>query len=240
MNPGVAEVLGPHVANPPDPAGGTVFVPTAVCPTCHHLALPTMATQECPACKEATMFLHEWPMSMFEDRLIGRFEQEVRRRARAAYIDAERDDPAEGQRMRDAYSAAFTSGAYNYNDEGANPNNFVRLARTQSWGIFYIVLLCLQRCDPKVTSEVAKAIWNANPRDTLQAYFHCLGIHPEAVVPNGQSPLAQSVFGSGEESKRQPTSRPASNSSAPADTPSYAASETKNPTTPPPTEKTFD
>lgn len=190
MNPGRTEVLGEHVTNPPNPSAGGTTIATGWCPQCRKPATIPSISKPCPRC--ATLVdIREWPVSAVEDRITAQFEQEVRRKARAAYIDIQRTDPVEAAEMRSLYMTEFAAGAYNWDDTSANMHNHVRISRQKTWGAFYMMYLLLRRCDPSMTEQLAIDIWLANPDDALATYLWTLGLTPG----NEPSPVKRAPSG---------------------------------------------
>jgi len=198
-NPGRSEILGEYAANPPNNSegfGGTT-IGTAWCPRCKRIRWKQnpdggavsygLAGEPCEGCNNP-LKAREWKVSALEDRITAQFEKEVRRKARSAYLEIEQSDPAEASAMRAQYMADFSAGAYNWDDDGANVINHVRLARGKTWGALYLVYLLLRRCDASVTEETARDAWIANSKDSLAAYLWALGIVGNSKAPAQQQP----------------------------------------------------
>lgn len=183
MNPGRTEVLGEHATNPPTPAIGGITIETGWCQRCAKPTSLAMTNGDCPACGSA-MTIRSWPVSGLEDRITAQFEKEVRRRARMAYIDLQQTDVAESQQLRSLYMDEFTAGAYNWDDQGANPNNHVLSARMKTWGALYLLYLLLKRCDQSMTEERARDIWLANIDDSMAVYLWALGLSGNSKLPS--------------------------------------------------------
>ena len=184
MNPGRSEILGEHAANPERSSqgfGGS-SIHTALCGKCGAIKPYAMVGKKCDDCGNK-LASREWLCSALEDRLTAQFEDEVRRRARLAYLDISRTDPKESVEMRSQYMNDFAAGAYNWDDDGANPTNHVRVARAKTWGALYLIFLLMRRCDDSVTEQQAKAVWLANPEDALRTYFWALGVVGNSPTP---------------------------------------------------------
>lgn len=185
MKPGVTEVLGMHVKNPPTSGHGGMTIATGWCEKCQRVI--AINKESCDCGQRAV--IREWPVSPLEDRIKGQFETEVRRRARMAYTTLQREDPVESAELRSQYSVDFTDGKYNWEDY-LNEKNYIREARMKSWGAIYLMYLMLHRCDPKVTEERALEIWLANHTDSLAAYSWALGL-----VGNSPTPAVSGAAG---------------------------------------------
>ncbi len=195
MNPGRNETLMHHAANPDTPSGGTTIA-TGWCMKCQRVAMVKMVGQDCPVCKER-LESREWPASAAEYRITAQFEEEIRRRARAAYQDTERSDPVEAAAMRREYSKDFSAGSYNWEDRRDGSTNHVREALGKPWGAMYLMFLLLRRAAPKnqdgtstMTEELARSIWDANFDDAMLAFMWALGI-----VGNPKAPATDSGVG---------------------------------------------
>lgn len=192
MNPGRTEVLGEHATNPPNPSAGGTTIATGWCDKCRKPIVNELVGAACQRC-DSLIASREWSVSAVEDRITAQFEQEVRRKARAAYIDIVRSDAEESAEMRSLYMTEFASGAYNWNDAGANVHNHVRTARKKTWGAFFMLYLLLKRCDPSMTEQLAIDIWLANPNDALSTYLWTLGIPSGNVQSPAQPPPSGAV-----------------------------------------------
>lgn len=183
MIPGRSDILGEYAVNPPVPASGFggQTIATGWCSKCR-VVRPVGEELDCPTCGCQTK-VREWRCSALEDALTAQFEDEVRRRARRAYVDIQRSDPEGAADLRSAYTSDFSAGAYNWDDEGANATNHVRTARTKTWGALYLLFLLMRRCDPSVTEKQAREVWLASPDDAMRVYLWALG-----VVGNRQAP----------------------------------------------------
>lgn len=202
MNPGRSDVLGEHAANPPTGSSGFGggAIATAFCPTCRWIAPIIDVNKNCTRARKETvgclgrMVLKEWKCSALEDRITAQFEQEVRRRARAAYLDVlsspDPQDQLEGQRMADKYTDDFAAGAYNWDDDDANITNHCKAARMKTWGTLLLTWLCMRRVDDKVTEAQAKEVFLANPTEAMRTYLWILG-----VAKNDQPPFLMTGSG---------------------------------------------
>lgn len=209
MNPGRSDILGEHAANPPTNGsgfgGGTI--PTSVCSACGWIAPVTEVNKNCARARRETvgclghMIIKEWKCSSLEDRITAQFEDEVRRRARMAYLNVLTSsnplDQLEGQRMAAAYTDEFAAGAYNWDDDELSPVNHVKAAKSKVWGTIYLLWLCMRRVDETVTEAQAKAILFANTAEAMRTYLWILGVakNEQPPFPTAANGASRSVSG---------------------------------------------
>ena len=144
----------------------------------------------------------EWPVSQLEDRIIGQFEDEVRRRRIKTYQATRRVDAAEAERMENQFQADMDANAYNWEDLGANQVNHVKAALKRTWGAAFIVYLLLHRCDESVDERTALDIWNANPVDAMRTWLWASGL---SLDPNVLSSVLAEATGVEVKPEQQPT-----------------------------------
>ena len=198
MNPGRAELLAGYLANPPGKLERTGrSIATMWCPKCKVVRAINETTCTCLSPLER----REWPVSQLEDRIIGQFEDEVRRRAVRTYQAMRRVDAAEAERMETRFLEDMNADAYNWEDQGANQVNHVKAALKRTWGAIYIVYLLLHRCDGSIDEKLAAQVWNANMVDGMRTWLWAAGL--QLADPNALAPLL--VEASGEKSDQVPT-----------------------------------
>jgi hypothetical protein len=142
-NIGWTEALGAHAGNPPEPrtSGDTIYA-----------------------------LGREWTISPLENRICAQFEQMVRKRAKLAIQEAERDDgPEEANAMRSAYAADLGGGHYNWD------GRYCRSARGDWPGLRYLIFLLLRRCHPDVTEDQVGRMLKEDARGCGLALAWALG-----------------------------------------------------------------
>lgn len=128
----------------------------------------------------------EWTVSPAEARLIAQFETYVRKKARQAVLEIEREEgPIEGRKALSAFLAMRTAGHYTWGqgslmgegiaDALANPRDFA-----------YLFMLLLRRCHPAEFPDDATGLDKAS--ELLNAdYGQCIGAVRES-LGNLQAP----------------------------------------------------
>lgn len=96
----------------------------------------------------------EWTVSEVENRIKAQFEQWVRQGAKQAAVEIGREDGPEAERLAlDAYMTARAARKYQWDGQA------VRDALSDVPGSQYLLYLCLRRCHPDMTEELARSIF---------------------------------------------------------------------------------
>jgi hypothetical protein len=123
----------------------------------------------------------QWRVSPFENRLKAQFVDWLRSNALAEVHRLNMENPNLGESALSKYLADVAAKHYNW--DGKN----CRGARIDWHGFVYQVFLCLRRCHPDMTEDLAERIVRENVQEATTALAWALGnSEAPAATPNGQ------------------------------------------------------
>ncbi len=199
-NLGRNEVLGAHVANPATSNIGR----SMSCGWCTSCEEPCNNIDGCLRCGKDNVITKEYPVSPVEDRITAQFEEFVRSRARLAYMDIERSDPNEADKMRSKYNSEWSAGMYNWDDNDDNTINYVKLALGKPWGAHHLMFLLMVRADKDITKPEAVKILNSLTKEEfIDVYTWALAASGKMKLPTKNPPTNGSSKSKVEPSKEE-------------------------------------